>query len=156
GIGAAVSFDGGKKWQTASIPGLTLCAGGPRQRAGDSWLSFAPNGDLYHSTVIVDLQGTAKGFAFTPNSIVVTKSTDGGLTWGPPTTLIEDTDPTFFNDKDAITADPTDARFAYAVWERRENGFKGPAMLARTTDGGQSWEPARPIFDPGGNDFTIG
>jgi hypothetical protein len=29
-------------------------------------------------------------------------------------------------------------------------------MLARTTDGGETWEPARPIFEPRSNRFTIG
>lgn len=35
-------------------------------------------------------------------------------------------------------------------------GFKGPAMFSRTTNGGQSWEPARIIYNPGGNNQTIG
>jgi hypothetical protein len=34
--------------------------------------------------------------------------------------------------------------------------FRGPTWFSRTTDGGSSWEPARPIFDPGQNDQTIG
>ena len=33
---------------------------------------------------------------------------------------------------------------------------RGPAWFARSTDGGETWEPARPIFDPGGNAQTIG
>ena len=66
-------------------------------------------------------------------------------------------------------ADPGDARFVYAVWDRLQSpmgavinpelvfglGFKGPAMLARTTDGGQTWEPARKIYEPGANNQTI-
>jgi len=35
-------------------------------------------------------------------------------------------------------------------------GFKGPALLSRTTDGGATWEPARIIFDSGANQQTIG
>src|SRR5262249_47238432 len=34
--------------------------------------------------------------------------------------------------------------------------FHGPAMFARTTDGGKSWEPARAIYDPGRNLSTVG
>jgi hypothetical protein len=55
------------------------------------------------------------------------------------------------------------------VWDRlvfpteRSNGqsfltaaaFYGPTYFARTTDGGQTWEDARPIFDPGRNNQTI-
>ena len=34
--------------------------------------------------------------------------------------------------------------------------FKGPTYLARTTDGGTTWDKARPIYDPGPNAQTIG
>jgi len=34
-------------------------------------------------------------------------------------------------------------------------GFKGPAYFSRTTNGGQSWEPAHAIYDPGANNQTI-
>jgi hypothetical protein len=100
----------------------------------------------------------------------VSKSVDHGLTWSDPVKLIEDTNPRLLNDKNSITADPGDPHFVYAVWDRLqlpvgtvlhpENvigfGFKGPAMLSRTTNGGASWEPARIIFDPGANQQTIG
>ncbi len=33
--------------------------------------------------------------------------------------------------------------------------FEGPAYFARTRDGGRSWEPAKNIYDPGGNAQTI-
>jgi hypothetical protein len=35
-------------------------------------------------------------------------------------------------------------------------GFQGPAYFSRTTDGGQTWEPARAIYNPGANSQTIG
>ncbi len=81
--------------------------------------------------------------------------TDGGRTWGDAVALITDTRP-FFNDKNAITADPFDARFAYAVWDRLRESGGGPAMFSRTTDGGATWEPARTLFDPGATAQTIG
>ena len=75
-----------------------------------------------------------------------------------------------FNDKESITADQNAPGYAYAVWDRlvfpneRTQGrsfahtaaFRGPTYFARTTDGGASWERARPILDPGQNDQTIG
>ena len=76
-----------------------------------------------------------------------------------------------FNDKESITADWTDADYVYAIWdrlvfpnERSQGGSRSsrprrsaarPGSPART-DGGATWEPARPIFDPGQNDQTIG
>jgi len=90
--------------------------------------------------------------------------------WKPLITLIEDTSATVLNDKVALTADPTNANFAYAVWHRLEFpkerasaaaaesalGFRGPTYFARTTNGGVSWEKARMIYDPGQVNQTIG
>lgn len=60
-----------------------------------------------------------------------------------------------FNDKESITADPHDARFVYAVWDRL-TGNSGPTWFARSTDGGVTWEPARNVYDPGIDSQTIG
>jgi hypothetical protein len=59
-----------------------------------------------------------------------------------------------FNDKEAITADPTDARYVYATWDRL-TGNNGPTWIARTVDGGATWEAARNIYDPGANSQTV-
>ena len=86
--------------------------------------------------------------------MVVHRSTDGGLTWSNPIELICDIDPRFFNDKNTITADPTNSSYVYAVWDRLKGpngeiinpenvvglGYHGPAYLTRTTDGGATWE----------------
>src|SRR3546814_5051017 len=79
------------------------------------------------------------------------------LTWSATRMLISD-GLNFFNDKNAMTADPTDSRFVYAVWDRllAPPGDGGPTWFARTTDGGANWEPARPIYDPGPGNQTIG
>jgi hypothetical protein len=151
GVGIAVSMNGGSSWQTGGMQGLNLTAGGTFQRGGDSWLSFAPNGDLYFTTILVNLDPSG-GYA--PSETVVEKSTDGGLDWSAPITLVQSTDPHFFNDKASITADPTLAGSAYAVWTHVERKYKGPAMITRTTDGGQSWSAPSTIFDPGGNDLA--
>ncbi|MGH2619869.1 MAG: sialidase family protein [Anaerolineales bacterium] len=177
GLVAGVSFNGGKTWQTVVIPKITVCSGGTVvnggdfKRATDPWLSFSPNGHLYQFSLVLDIEtppGSEGGFG--KNAMLVSKSTDGGLTWSDPITVIRDENPRFLNDKNSITADPTNSNFVYAVWDRLdvppgavmnpENvfglGFKGPVYFARTTNGGQSWEPARQIYNPGGNNQTIG
>ena len=35
-------------------------------------------------------------------------------------------------------------------------GFKGPIYFTRTTNGGDSWEPARKIYETGANKQTLG
>ncbi|HSB77484.1 MAG TPA: sialidase family protein [Candidatus Methylomirabilis sp.] len=177
GLVAGVSFDGGATWANVPIPKITLCSGGTQtnggdfQRASDPWLSFAPNGDLYHISLSLDISPPANRPGGNGRSaLLVSKSTDGGLTWSDPIKLIEDDNPRFLDDKESITADPADANFVYGVWDRLqasvgsvinpENvfgfGFKGPAMLSRTTDGGRTWEAPRIIYDPGANNQTIG
>ena len=180
GTVAGVSLDGGASWEIVPLPGVTDCTGGPWERASDPWVSFAPDGTLHHMSLVFQTDPPANRIGgFGPNAMVVSKSADGGLTWSDPISLIEDDDPRILNDKNSLTADPTDARFVYAVWDRLqisgaeavspENvspgrglflgiglGFKGPITFARSTDGGDSWEPARKIYDPGANNQTIG
>src|SRR2546426_12822509 len=56
------------------------------------------------------------------NALLVSRSTNGGLTWTAPITLIEDENPRFLNDKQSITADPTDPHLVYARSEERRVG----------------------------------
>jgi hypothetical protein len=91
--------------------------------------------------------------------MLVSKSTDGGLTWRDPVTLIRDDSPRRLNDKNSITADPNDPSFVYAVWDRLAAigpVFRGPTLFTRTTDGGASWEKARVIYNPGAFANTLG
>src|SRR5262249_52952555 len=79
-----VSFDGGSTWRLAPLPGITQCSGGTLPSAVDPWIAFAPNGDLYATSMAVDEAGDeVSGVA--RSEIVITKSTDGGLTWNTPT-----------------------------------------------------------------------
>jgi hypothetical protein len=87
--------------------------------------------------------------------MLVAESRDGGLTWSTPTALIQD-GAQFFNDKGSITADPTNANFVYAVWDRLTAQSAGPSYFAATADAGATWQAARPIYDPGPTNQTVG
>jgi hypothetical protein len=161
---AGVSLDGGATFETVVVPGLSDCSGGEFERATDPWLSFSPNGVLHQISLVFDQDPPepdplALGGR---NGIAVSRSFDGGLNWTDPILVIDDTDPLLFNDKQSITADPTDSDFVYAVWDRLENlglgefDFRGPGLFARSTDGGLSWEEAREVFDPGTSNQIIG
>lgn len=149
---SAVSFDGGASWSARPMPfsrcgGGTAAGGGDFERATDPWVSFGPDGTAW--AMSLSTSGPV-------NAMLVSRSTDGGLGWSAPVSLINETTP-YFNDKNALTADPYDARFAYAVWDRlRDGSSSGPAMFARTTDGGATWESTREIFNPGASSQTIG
>ena len=134
-------------------------------------MSFGPDGVVYQLALSFnDVAPPFTAFDF-DHALLASKSTDGGLTWSDPEVVIRDLDANVFNDKQTITADPTDADLVYAVWDRlvfptseraecdrelHHSAFRGPAWFARSTDGGESWEPARQIYDPGQNDQTIG
>jgi BNR repeat-like domain len=165
GLVASVSTNGGTSWMQVVIPKVSLCSGGPYDRASDPWVTFSPNGHVYAMSLSAsaDLRRSA---------MLVNKSTDGGLTWSDPITLIDETSDFNFNDKNSMTADPNDSDFVYAVWDRsrhpgqtledpnfnalRSAAFRSDIMFSRTTDGGATWEPARAIFRPEANLFTIG
>jgi len=110
-----------------------------------------PDGTVYQSSLSFNGGVLAAGSS---SAILVSRSTDGGATWSNPTTVISD-GPSFFNDKESITADPTDSRLVYALWDRLDNASRGPTYFSRTTDGGVSWEIARSIYDPGPNSQTL-
>ena len=157
GLVAGLSLDGGRTWSMHEPP-FSHCTGGDAANGGDyarttdPWVSVAPDGTAYASA----LSFTGGSFAAGSSSaVLVSRSTDGGTTWAAPTTVIRD-GAQFFNDKEAVTADPTDARYAYATWDRLAPSGNGPTYFSRTSDGGATWEPARAIFDPGVNGQTLG
>lgn len=150
GLVAGVSMDGGTTWESVVIPGISQCSGNPAfERATDPWLSFAPNGDLYH--ISLSFNNTSSRSA-----LLVNESSDGGQTWSSPTAIVDSSlDGLGFNDKESITADPNNANFVYATWQRN-----GTPWFNRATDGAAAgrpatWEGPRAIYEPHGNERTI-
>jgi hypothetical protein len=143
----ACTFDGGKTWTAHSSVPYSRCAGGTLERASDPWIAFAPDGTVHQIGLAFNESNAAK-------SILASRSTDGGRTWSPPIALQSDTSPQFAMDKETITADSNDPNYVYAVWDRLDGPLNpptsathGPTWFARSTDGGQTWEPARLIVD---------
>ncbi len=117
GLLSAVSDDEGGTWETVTPPEFTLCSSGIFERASDPWVSFGPSGDAYFMSLSIDVDPAIFGGH---NALLVSKSTDGGHTWNQPVTLIEEDDPLALNDKESLTADPTNANLVYAIWDRLE------------------------------------
>ena len=157
------SLDNGVSWQIVSqtknsqCTGGTTANGGDYQRASDPWVTISPNGNAYLMSLSTD-QDPTSFFGVNPDAMLVSKSTDGGLTWSDPITLIRDTN-------------PNRPSFVYAIWDRLESppsgntnpnagenaiAYRGPTLFTRTTNGGGSWEEPRIIFDPGTLQQTIG
>jgi len=155
GLVASVSHDNGATWHRVVVPGITACSGGEYLRASDPWVSFGPTGDLY--AISLSFFGNPDP---NHNAILVSKSTDLGEHWSPPTVLTEDT--TNGLDKESITADPGNSNYVYAAWDRivgpggsthasdqglfNARSYKSQTFVARSTNGGASWNAPQEIF----------
>lgn len=152
GVAGAYSMDGGGTWTRVTAPfsrcsGGNAANGGDYERATDPWVSFSPDGTAHQVALAFNNQTNAD------NAILVSRSTDGGRAWSNPIMVRRD-GAQAFNDKEAITADPTDSRYVYVVWDRLA-GNNGPTWFARTVNGGAAWEPAREIYSPSATGQTI-
>ncbi len=143
GLMSAVSMDRGLNW-TASFAKFSNCSGlADYNRVSDPWVAISPGGAAYQ----IALSLAASNIT---SAVLVSRSADGGFTWGDPVTLIRDTLAANFNDKEAIAADPNDARYVYAAWDRSSTAPAArPAYFARSIDGGATWEAAHSIYNPG-------
>lgn len=161
-LASAVSFDGGRVWSRLLLP-MSRCAGaamggtGDWERASDPWVDIGSDGVVHVMGLAFSGSALQSG---SRNAMLASRSTDGGRTFSAPIALIDD-GAIAFNDKNTLTVDATDPRFVYATWDRLTSNGQGPAMLARSTDAGLSWEAARVIYDVvpvgvGGSGQTIG
>jgi len=159
GIATGVSHDGGLTW-AATGASFTFCSGAlpgaGYDRASDPWVSFAPDGTVHQVALAFD-----DSWHGSRQAIAVSRSADGGATWSHPVAVATETAFDALLDKCTITADPVRPGTLYAVWDRLAGlgGAPalqtGPAFLGRSTDGGATWEPPRPIYDPGPDAQTI-
>ncbi len=156
-IGVAVSSDGGNTWVPANAPFFSRCAGGNSGNAGNyarasnAWVSIGPNGAAYALALAFTGEALATG---STSAQLVSVSNDGGMNWTLPVALIADGSG-FFDDKGAITADPTNPQFVYVVWDRLSTQNTGPTYFSATTNGASTWSAPRSIYDPGANNQTI-
>jgi hypothetical protein len=152
GLATSFSIDGGTTWSSPQAAPFSKCAGGSFDRVSDPWVAVS------NSAVFQIGIGFSGGVlaAGARSAVLVSRSIDGGTTWGPAIHLADDNGALFFNDKETLTIDSTDPNYVYAVWDRIDTSDHGPTRLARSVDAGLTWLPATTIFDPGNDRQTIG
>jgi hypothetical protein len=174
---SAYSNDGGQTWTIPPISpaantgqakfsrctGGNAANGGDYERSTDPWVSFSPNGVVQQISLGINDSNA-------DNSVLASRSTDGGANWQNPVVIKRDTQFNFFNDKETITANPLDSDFVYATWQRivapsihasaraglRTAAFRSIPWFARSDDNGASYDTVKPLFDPGNKNQTIG
>jgi BNR repeat-like domain len=174
---SAFSLDGGQTWTIPPVSeapdtgqakfsrctGGNAANGGDFERATDPWVSISPNGTAHQVALSINDSNVN-------NAILTSRSFDGGEDWEDPVVVKFDDNPTVFNDKETLTADPLDSDFVYVTWQRivspneRASSraainaavFRSLAWFARSDNGGESYDLVKPIFNPGAFNQTIG
>jgi hypothetical protein len=139
-ISYAWTHDGGAHWHHAPVPGLTRAVGGVWARASDPVVAFGPDGSVYISSLVFDLR--------CPGGVEVSKSTNGGVTFGPPVIVHKSKVCTFSDDKNWLVADtnkgsPFYGRL-YQFWTAFLSTKSGtpigsPQVVRWSDDGGAHW-----------------
>lgn len=152
--GYAVSHDGGLTWRRALTPGLTTVTGGRFNRATDPVAGAGPQGDLYLQA-LASVEG-----AFSRAAVVVSRSTDNGVTWSPPFTVFESNTGLLGPDKnwlavnDSATA-PNSGRLV-STWTNFVRNAAGqnvasPLVASLSDDRGSTWSTPVEITPAGSN-----
>jgi BNR repeat-like domain len=138
-----VSKNGGRTWRRILVPGISRCTGGTDERTSDPWISIGPDGTAYLATLTFTEHPDLVGLAG-PTSMLASRSTDGGITWSRPVTVVN---ANVYDDRESVTADPRLPGHAYYVWVRRLGvvGAEGTEIFSRTTNGGRTWSAPRQI-----------
>jgi hypothetical protein len=138
-IGFATSTDRGSTWTHGFLPSSTVFAtpAGPFQRASDPSVAF----DAKHKVWLISWLGLhplATGIV----DVLVSRSTDGGLTWGAPVVVNASGD---FNDKNWTKCDDTATSPFYGRCYTEFDDFSKLNLFQMSTskDGGLTWGAAK-------------
>src|SRR6202166_2795870 len=156
---AYTTFNGGRSWLNVQLPHLTIQTGATgllsdMDSAGDPAVAFGPDNTVYYANLVFSRLNDGSG-------IVVSKSTDGGRTWGEPSIVHSDgvdangngfTTP-YANDKEWITVDQHTGT-VYVTWTSF-GPSDSPIQVSSSTDGGATWSAPVAVnpssrFTPGG------
>src|SRR3954470_21360542 len=101
----ARTSNAGRRFARFTYPGLTKCAGGPRDRSSDPWVSFGADGRAYAINLTFDwVEPFASQDLAGPTQIVIQTSRSGGRRFTRPVTLVDEG---IFDDRPAATGDPS-------------------------------------------------
>jgi hypothetical protein len=133
------SSDGGATWSSGILTGITQGSGGPFNyaAAGDPTVYYAADGTVYFVCLGFDR-------SYQRSALLITHSSNGGVTWSTPTAIVQSTTINLFHDKEMLTIDthPGSPHFGtlYVEWtEFLNNLTSARIVISRSTDGGATW-----------------
>ncbi len=140
-IGFATSTNGGKTFTSGFLPGTTtiLTPPGIYQRVSDASVAF----DARHGVWLISFLGLFPNGNTKEVDVLVSRSTDGGLTWSTPVPVNTDGE---FNDKNWTVCDNTASSpfFGNCYTEFDDVGKDDLIQMSTSPDGGQTWGAAQP------------
>lgn len=148
-IGFATSTNSGTSWTEGFLPGTSIFStpAGTYQRLSDPTVAY----DAKHGVWLISYLGIVDP-STGPVDVLVSRSTDGGLTWGNPAVVNNSGD---FNDKNWTACDSTPSSpfygNCYTEWD--DNSVGNLLLMSTSSDGGQTWGSALPT---GNNAHGIG
>jgi hypothetical protein len=138
-IAFATSTDGGSTWVAGNLPGITTDddPGNPYDRVSDPSVAFDAKHNVWliSSLAILEVQGGINGAA-----VLVSRSTDGGLTWGDPVVVAAATGASDL-DKNWTVCDNTATSpfYGHCYTEFDDFGQGNRIKMSTSTDGGVTW-----------------
>jgi hypothetical protein len=142
------SRNGGRTFSRILVPGLSACTGGSFKVASDPGVAFSADGSFaYFSAIVVDF-ASPTDVESASTGMIVSRSFDNGFSWSAPYFVQPNTGD--FWDLPRLTPDPRRPKRAFYTYNQRlapdfEHGY---SVLSTTTNGGRTWSPARPMYDP--------
>ncbi len=135
-IGFARSTDGGATWVPGFLPGTTAFStpAGAYARASDASVAF----DAAHGVWLISYLGLWPNGNTSQVDVLVSRSTDGGLTWGMPVVVNASGD---FNDKNWTACDNTASSpfYGHCYTEYDDASLGDLEQMSTSTDGGVTW-----------------
>lgn len=159
--GYSVTNDGGLTWTRALIPNLTTVTGGPYPRATDPVAGIDLSGRIFLNTE------AATNSDFTEGIILVSRSVDGGATFGAPSIVFQPESSSDFPDKpwmavNTFAGTSTVGRIL-VTWTLFGTTDASPILRSYSDDHGVTWSPgvvihsastsaqgSQPVFLPDG------
>ncbi|MEO0096264.1 MAG: sialidase family protein, partial [candidate division WOR-3 bacterium] len=140
-VGHAASLDGGRTWIAE-----TLFVEPTYNWDSDPGMTVDADGNFY--AIVLSFNSTSQ-----PNGFFLFQSTDKGITWSPPRTVVNNVQ-NVFEDKELIACDRTNSPYRdnlYVAWARFLN-FSTPAIyFTRSTNQGFNWSTPIQISDTQGS-----